>query len=48
MLTPYRSVALLCPVHAEVVLGIIPPPTTAAAVRALFPTRVTAGVRWAS
>lgn len=41
-LSPYRGIALLCPLHATVVRGIIPQPTTAAAVRALFPERVTA------
>lgn len=41
-LTPYRGIALLCPLHATVVRGIIPQPATAAAVRALFPERVTA------
>ncbi len=42
ILTQYRGIALLCPLHATVVSGIIPQPTTAAAVRALFPARVTA------
>lgn len=42
ILSLYRGIALLCPLHATVVSGIIPQPTTAAAVRALFPARVTA------
>jgi len=41
-LTLYRNIALLCPLHAVVLAGIIPQPTSAAAVRALFPARVTA------
>lgn len=42
MLTSFREIALLCPLHHEVVRGIIPPPMTEEAIRSLFPARVTA------
>ena len=41
VLTPFRGIALLCPLHGDVVRGIIPAPTTATELRALFPARVT-------
>ncbi len=44
-LTPYRDIAVLCPLHLDVVRGIIPAPSTATEVRGLFPARVTVSRR---
>jgi hypothetical protein len=44
VLAPFRGIAMLCPLHIEVARGIIPAPTSAADLRALFPARVTARV----
>lgn len=38
---PLRDPAWLCPIHATIARGIIPPPTTLDALRSLFPARVT-------
>lgn len=40
-LMPFKKIGLLCPIHGEVVRGLIPMPTTVADLRGLFPARVT-------